>query len=231
MESTNKPAQQQENSAESRTLQIDFTWKNWKSLISEKDDQQSKPIYVVDYKTFKPHLIFKSAVDDSTIGSGTLHAISINAECDVHGKPIKLSALKRFKTEYTHLSYAFSNTESPVPMTWTSTSDFKNWDFICLDEQQIPVAKFSAHVWALKKLGNIEFLGPKAVSDAARDEIVITGTTLFYCMLLRSTNILSLFGAMFHRPGHDDKEISKIGSDDNETRQVSLDSKGSGGTM
>ncbi|KAF2178158.1 hypothetical protein K469DRAFT_456224, partial [Zopfia rhizophila CBS 207.26] len=196
-----KNPQQQENSAQGCTLQVDFSWKKFKSLITEKDDPQSKPIYIVDYKTFKPHLVFKSAADDSTFASGTLHHISINADCEIRGQPVTLKALKRFKTEYTHLSHAFSNNDAPVPMTWTSTSGFKTWDFICLDTQQMPVAKFSANAWAVKKVGNIEFLGSKAAtSDAVRDEIVVTGLTLFYCMVLRSSSILSFFGAIFSRP-------------------------------
>jgi hypothetical protein len=61
-------------------------------------------------------------------------------------------------------------------MTWTSSGGcFKTWDFVCMDEQQIPVAKFSANLWAIKKVGRIEFLGLKADSDAVRDEIVVTG--------------------------------------------------------
>ena len=65
----------------------------------------------------------------------------------------------------------------------------------------MPVAKFSANGLAVKKVGNIEFLRPKANSPVARDEIVVTGLTLFYCMLLRSSSILSFFGAIFARPG------------------------------
>ena len=65
----------------------------------------------------------------------------------------------------------------------------------------MPVAKFSANIWALQKVGNIEFLGDKADSKEAREEIVVTGLTLFYCMCLRTNNILNLFGAIFSRPG------------------------------
>jgi len=203
--------QQPESISQSRTLQVDFTWKKWKALISEKDDPAAKPVYIIDFP-FKtaPSLVVKSAADDSTIGTGTLRPISINASCELHGSPIELTAQKRFKTQYTHLSHSFSDTDAPVPMHWTSSSGFTTWDFICLDQNQLPVAKFSASVWAVKKIGNIEFLGEKAMSDAARDEIVVTGFTLYCCMLLRCNSVLSLFGAVFSRPGHDDK--GKLGS-------------------
>lgn len=96
-------------------------------------------------------------------------------------------------------------------MTWTSSCGLKTWDFICLDEQKMPVAKFSANIWGLKKVGYITFMGSSTpgahaaggnVSDAVREEIVVTGLTLFYCMVLRTNSVLSLFGAIFSRPGH-----------------------------
>lgn len=214
MEFSPEIPEQQESSVQGRTLQVDFSWKKFKALITENDDSQSKPIYIVDFKAFKPHLVFKSAVDNSSFASGTLHPISINADCEVRGQLIALKALKRFKTEYTHLSYAFSDTDTPVPMTWITTSSFKTWDFICLDTQHMPVAKFSANIWAVSKVGKIEFVGSRAASsDAIRDEIVVTGLTLFYCMMLRTSSILSLFGAIFSRPGRDDKNMPTAASE------------------
>ena len=188
------------------TLQVDFSWKKFKALITSKDDKNSKPLYIVNFRAFSPHLVFEIASDKSTFGTGTLHAISIDADCDLRGRHIKLKALKRFKTSYTHLSHAYSDTEDPVPMTWTTDCNLKTWDFICLDGNQLPVAKFSANIWALKAIGNIDFMGPKAGSQEVRDEIVVTGLTLFYCMALRTNSVLSLFGALIAKPGHLEKE-------------------------
>jgi hypothetical protein len=202
MEPTPDIVREQQSSAPSRTLQIDFTWRKWKYLITEKDDPQAKPISVVNFKFFKPHLVFTSAADGTKFGSGTIHPVSIDADCETRGRPTKIKALSRFKTRYMHQSHAFSNTDTPVPMTWTTTWDLKTWNFICLDPQQTPVAKFSANIWALKKIGYIEFLGSEAdISDAAREEIVVTALTLFYCMIIRCNNILNLFGAIISKPG------------------------------
>jgi hypothetical protein len=204
-------AQQQvikQTPSENSSLKVDFSWKKFKVLISKEDDPQSKMVYLVDCNLSKPHLLFKSAPNDAVFGKSNLHAISIDADCEISGQPVTLKAMKRFKTEYSHLSHAFSDTDKPVRMTWTSSSDFKTWDFICLDEQQNPVAKYSANVWAVKKVGRIEFLGPKATNEAARQEIVIVGFTLFYLMLLRMNSLLSFFGAIFSKPGYDDKEGS-----------------------
>ncbi|KAH7145563.1 hypothetical protein B0J13DRAFT_443460 [Dactylonectria estremocensis] len=187
-------------------LQVDFSWKKFKALVSEHGKPKD-PIYVIDYQSFRsPNLIFKSTADDKIIGSGTLHAVSINAKYEVNGEKGTLKALRRFKTEYTHLSRAFSDGGGPIPMRWTTTWDFKTWNFICLDEQEIPVAKFSANAWATHRIGNLEFMGPKATSQAARDEIMVVALTLLYCMMLRVNSLLSLIGACFARPGPLPKE-------------------------
>ncbi|KAL8776281.1 MAG: hypothetical protein Q9213_008328 [Squamulea squamosa] len=191
------------NTTHHPTLQVDYTWRKWKAYISDRSDP-SKPLYIVHYKFWsKECIIVKSATDDTTVGTGTLHVFSINPTYSLHGRKGTIKALKRWVTSYTHLSYAYASSPDgpPVTMTWTSTSNFKTWDFVCLDEQQMPVAKFSANLWALKKIGNIEFLGDKATSETVRDEIVVTGLTLMYCMVLRTSSILSFFGAIFARTG------------------------------
>ncbi|KAL8720195.1 MAG: hypothetical protein Q9181_007950 [Wetmoreana brouardii] len=192
-----------ESSPSHPTLQADFTWRKWQAVISDRSNP-SKPIYIVHYRPFaiSSQIVFKSATDDTTVGTGTLHAFSINADYKLHGRKGQIKALKRWKTAYTHLSSAYSDTDTSLTaMTWASSSNFKTWDFICLDSQQMPVAKFSANLWAVKKIGQIEFLGPKATSAAVRDEIVVTGLTLMYCMVLRTSSLLSFFGAIFARPG------------------------------
>ncbi|KAL8838544.1 MAG: hypothetical protein Q9170_002086 [Blastenia crenularia] len=188
---------------ESSTLQVDYSWKKWQALITSLSNPTEK-LYTVHYQAImSPHLTVKSTISQEIIGTGTLHPISINAKYTIHNRPGVLKALKRWKTSYTHLSYAFAPTldSSPATMTWTSGSNFKTWDFICLDEQQVPVAKFSANLWTLKKIGNIEYLGPKANSQAAREEIIVVGLLLAYTMILRTTSILSFVGAIFARPG------------------------------
>ncbi|OJD26534.1 hypothetical protein ACJ73_02077 [Blastomyces percursus] len=208
----------QQNTAEDLTLQVDFSWQRFKSLITNKDDPQasSSPLYIIHHKAIKPHLTFKSATDNTTFATGSLHAFSIDAECEIRGRSTTLKALKRFKTEYMHRSYAFAtnNGAEPVRLTWTGSCGLKTWDYICLDEKQMPVAKFSANIWAVKKIGTITFLGSNipsvrdtgAVSDALREEIVVTALTLFYCMVLRTNSVLSLFGAVFSRPGRHDEQ-------------------------
>jgi hypothetical protein len=208
-------AQQSNNNSPNLTLAVDFSWRNLRARITDKNDSEQKSLYFVDFKTFKPNLVFKRGnEEESKFATGTLHSVSINADCEIGGKPIQLKARKRFHTEYMHQSLTYPNTAAPVPLSWTSDADFKTWDFICLDPQQNPVAKFSTNVWATKKVGNIEFMGPKgAVDKAFIDEIVVTGLTLWNCMALRTMSILSFFGALFSRPGPIEQEMPKGSSE------------------
>ncbi|KAJ5619086.1 hypothetical protein N7510_003070 [Penicillium lagena] len=192
---------------QSSILKVDFAWSKFKGLITDANDPHSKPLYIVGFQMLlPPHLTFKSGETDTTVGTGTLHAVDISPDYELNGFKGTIKAQKRFKTAYTHQSHAYSNTDSPVTMTWTSNSGFKTWDFVCMDENQIAVAKFSANMWAVKKVGQIEFLGPKANDPAVRDEIVVTGVTLAYCMWLRVNNVFNLVGSIFLRPDHDKKE-------------------------
>ena len=193
--------QQVQQPPENYTLQVDFAWRKYKVLITEKTDT-SKPLYIADCHNFrKPHLVFKRQ-DGSTFGTGSLQVIGINADCELDGNPMLIKALKRWTTKYEHISHTLKNEDgSPVRLTWSSSSGWKNWDFICSDEQGHAVAKFSGHIWAVKKFADIEFPTP-TVDDALREEIVVAGTTLYNEMILRVNNIGNLVGAVFARPGH-----------------------------
>ncbi|OQE46387.1 hypothetical protein PENCOP_c001G05854 [Penicillium coprophilum] len=202
MTSSNTP-QYIQTSSKTPTFKVDFTWKKWKALVSDANNPDSGPLYTVHFPfSFGTTMVFKKAPDEEVIGNSKLNLVSINAEYELRGQKAHLLAQKRWRTVYTHRSLNFSDTESPVTMTWTSDAGFKNWDFVCVDEQQMPVAKFTANCWGVTKIGKIEFSGPKADNRAAQEEIMVTGITLFYCMMLRCNNVFNLFGAIFARPGH-----------------------------
>lgn len=189
--------------SKSAAFTVDFTWKKWKGIVSDVNNP-SDALYTIHYSPFSlaANMVFKKAPGEEVIGIGKLNAVSINADYELRGQKAHLLAQKRWKTVYTHRSLNFSDTESPVTMTWTSDCGFKTWDFVCVDDQQMPVAKFSANAWGMTKIGKIEFMGPKADDRAAQEEIMVTGITLFYCMMLRCNNIFNFFGAVFARPGH-----------------------------
>lgn len=187
--------------SQSQALLVDMAWKKLKFLIKDANNPEATPLYNVALQmVMAPHLRFKAIEGNGMereVRSGTVHTFSISPDYELYGQPATLKAQKRFSTYYTHMSTVFSDTDEPVKMTWTSNTDFKGWDFICVDHNQNPVAKFSANLWAVKKFGKIELLGPKAFDPAARDEIVVLAVTLFYCMYLRVNNPFNLLGSAF----------------------------------
>ncbi|KAF2716229.1 hypothetical protein K431DRAFT_289585 [Polychaeton citri CBS 116435] len=201
-------------SSQTSSLRVDFTWRKGAARISEPE-QPDDAVYIADLRLIKaPHMVVKRVTDDRVIGSGSLSAVSINASYEIGDQKHKLQAAKRLKTEYTHLSHAYSSSESPVAMTWKSKANFKTWDFICVDEQQQPVARFTSNIWYVKKVGNIEFLGPKANDQAAREEILIVGLTLYNMMLLRINNPLNLLGMIPNPKPFNSNNASAAGDKD-----------------
>lgn len=197
MDQTNATSLPHAVTSQSRTLAVDFTWRKLRTLITDTNESNPTPLYTVDCNIITNNLTFKTPQNDQIIGTGDVHAISISPDYQLHGVKGTLKAQKRLRTVYTHMSTTFSTTGAPAKMTWMSKSGFKTWDFICVDEQQQPVARFSANMWAIKKVGKIELLGSKALEEAARDEIVVVGFTLYYCWVLRVNNPLNLLGSAF----------------------------------
>lgn len=190
-------------------LSVDFGWRKFKSLLSDENTPNAKPLYILEYKLAKKRLNFKRYDTEELFGVGDLGLVSIDADYEVHGRKDQIVAQKRLVTSYAHRSTAASTTDNPVTLNWYSDSDFTKWDFICCDEQQLPVAKLTMNIWGLKKLGRIEFMGPMAHSQELQEEIIVTSLTLAYQMALRTGNLLNLAGALFARPGHEPKVRSK----------------------
>ena len=186
------------------TLQVDFAWSKFRNTISEKSSTgQLTPVYIQHFRPTKPQLRFDSADTNTQFATGTIKTISIAADCVIHGITVPLKPLKRWKTQYNYLSTTLSpNGSTPAPVTWITNSSLKIWDFICLDANQLPIAKFSVNIWALKQVGNFHFDKSAAeVSRAVRDEVVVMGLTLFYVMAVRMNNPLHLLGSAFAKPG------------------------------
>ncbi|KAF3389342.1 hypothetical protein F1880_003343 [Penicillium rolfsii] len=217
-----------EASSLSRTLAVDFQWLKFKTFITDANESNPTPLYTIDCNIITNNLTFKTPHNGQTIGTGSVHAISISPDYQLHGVKGTLKAQKRLHTVYSYMSTTFSDTGAPVQMTWTSKSGFKTWDFICVDENQQPVARFSANMWAVKKFAKIEMLGPKALDDAARDEIVVVGFTLYYCWILRVNNPFNLLGSAFlskEKPETVDhiEKVGKTRPPPVEQRQAKLD--------
>ncbi|KAI4666936.1 uncharacterized protein J4E88_010357 [Alternaria novae-zelandiae] len=182
------------------TLQVDFAWSKFRNVVASKGvDQQLTPLYVQHFRPAKPQLRFERASDQTIIAKGTIHSFSISGDCIIHGQEVILKPLKRWKTKYNYLSHALGG----IPITWTANSTMKVWDFVCINSAtQESIAKFSVNLWAMKQVGNFYFEETEEeVTEALRDEVVVTGLTLLYLMMTRMNNPIHLLGAAFAKPG------------------------------
>lgn len=200
------PAQQptsQPASAPTR-LRLDFQWLKFKTYISDEKDKK-KRLYTLHYRPLTPQLRFRNNATQQIFGTGGLHFLSVDADYDIHGREDVMVAQKRWGLTYSFRSMALSTNGLPVTLHWVSESGFKNWDFVCVDEQQMPLAKFTTNIWGMKHIASIEFTGPMANSQAFREEVIVTGTTLSYCAALRATSLSGLASTLASDPAHDKK--------------------------
>jgi len=193
--------------ADPNTLKVDFHWRARSAKLTPltaADD--AAPAYVMLSRFFHmPNLVFKrgglkgevfATAANQFVAIDSTYTLGAPGETDRPKQEIR--AAKRLVTEYTHQSYNYNAAGStgPATMTWKTTANLKNWDFVCCDEQMVPVARFHSNVWYLKKVGLLEFMGPKAADPAAREEIIVVALTIYHQMLLRMNNVLNLLGAI-----------------------------------
>ena len=177
---------------------VDFSWMKFKGIIT--DSKTNAHIMDIDCKGMtKPQLKFKTSQNE-IFGTASFNTVSIHVECEIRGRVKRIQAMKRWATEYTYLSDAFAHKiDSPVPMFWTSSSGFKHWDFILLDSNKEPVARFHSNIWCISKLGFLEFMGD--YSAETKEEICITACTVYYNTLVRMNNVFQFFGAFGAKTG------------------------------
>jgi hypothetical protein len=199
-------------------LEFEFSWSKFSSFIYTPSDH-TKPLYSVGFKTLKSRITFKNA-NGEFFGSGYLPGISIDTNCTIHGKELKLQAQKRWSFRYEYISNVFTKGENgegkPQTMTWVCETGLKFWDYVLLDSKQMPVARFRANMWGIKRIGWLELLGEVKEREELRDEVVVTGITLFYLTVVRVNSLPSVFGAIFASPRKTVKGKDKIGDDDKE---------------
>ena len=196
---------QNEPQNQNLTLKVDYVWSKFCNTISEKNGDQLQPLFIQHFRATKPNLRFESAADGSAFATSVIHHFSIRTECVIRGQELKIQPLSRLKTRYNYLSQVLAPTPdaAPVPITWVTETSKKTWDFVCLDPNQLPIARFSVNIWAPDASGQLPTTRSQStrITDAVRDEILVTGMTLLYVMMVRMNNPLSLLGAAFAKTG------------------------------
>lgn len=174
------------NDAQVHTLHV--AYKNWKSttaLVTSSDP--SNILYTVDFPTItKSRMRFTAAGSENPYAEAKFHCLSSKIDLTIHHQTTELKRKRLWGSTYEWSSPAFGG----CTMSWMSKSRFNALDFVCVNEQQLPVARYrkEGSCWSpksWKNLGSVEFLGP--IERAAQDEILVTALAMVY-VVMQSTN-------------------------------------------
>ncbi len=108
----------------------------------------------------------------TTIGTLTFRALTTRIDSTVHKSPIALTAHGILKPSYTWSSPA----QRGVAMTWKGGKS--SFELLCLDGDEVAVARFLFSRWSVKKCGSLEILDTEAEGGGFMDVIVVTGLAL-----------------------------------------------------
>ncbi|KAK5082501.1 hypothetical protein LTR70_008387 [Exophiala xenobiotica] len=155
----------------SRTLEIQHQGK-LSSSIDVRDVGNSRPLYTIKTKTFKPQLTFTSCSDNQTLAIVEHHNFSRKIDITLRGQSTTIKPERKPKSTYTYTS----PTTSAV-LTWK----FDRWtsmDMVCLDERGMALARFRYAEWTMTKLGTLEIVGHAAAGGQMFEELVVTCVTV-----------------------------------------------------
>ena len=162
-------------------LYVDYKWKKLQNVLRESSDTTTEPLYVIKYNFIRsPNMVFSIQPEDRIIGTSTLKPTKLPERCILNDKPLDLTRIGAgLASKFEYSSQILTNASGgSMKMTWISASAWAERELHCLDEQSNGVARFLVDTWNFKRAGVIEFLNRSSVSDALRDEIVVTAMTL-----------------------------------------------------
>jgi hypothetical protein len=216
-------------------LQVNFSWRKNTILVTEPGNDT--PRYVARMSPWTMKSVFRTGTSAAQIlnaeteakiqdldfapedifGTSRVSAFKIDCEANVRGRDVRVSAAKRLVTRYNYPSMAYSDDPAkPAIMTWKSNSKWKFLDMDLKDENDQLVARFNPRYFGMRKVAAIEMFGPKAWDQKAIEEIIVTGLTLYVCMVYRSSSWVPLIGAMVARPGKDYKVTEQQAREEHE---------------
>lgn len=234
LSSANEP-QLDERRLGHRTLQVNFSWRKYTTIITETGSDI--PLYFAKYNPITMKTVFKTgqaaaklmasdtdadsinleAENDDVIGNSRVKVFHIDCPTTVRGRSVALSAASRIMTRYNYSSLAFaSDPLKPAVMTWKCNSKIKVFDFDLLDEQEQTVARYNTKYLGVKKYATIELFGPNAWDSLATEEVIVTGLTMYFCMIYRVSSPVPLVGALVSRGGKDFKVTEKEAQEEHE---------------
>ena len=165
------PPQPHHTQAPFRTLHI--MYENWcMNGIRIHDTDKSTLLYTLKRHLRTPHLTLESASSAATVGTAILHFHTSRVDITVNEAAVSMTSHGFWQKSYKWSSPALEG----ATVTWKCNNS--NLDLVCVDEQEIAIARFRYSNWSLKKCGSFEILGPKAGTVQLTEEMLVTGLAL-----------------------------------------------------
>ena len=134
------------------------------------DEDKGTLLYEMDLRNRRPQITVRRAEpNNETVGTVNFHPLNRKVDLQVHDQSFRLKS-KNWK--YCDLQWE-SAPFGGQTLTWQRQTMWVVLDHLLLDENNLPVAKFSP-TCSMKKAGRIELMDG-GMSQEQLDEVVITG--------------------------------------------------------
>lgn len=159
------------------------------------DTDKSTCLYDYTLKCRKPQVTIRNHDSGNEVGKLEFSTWTRKMHAEVDGTDFDLTnrALKSWKScDVEYQSQAFGQ-----KMTWKRSTIWVLVTITLLDENQLPIAKFTP-VTARKKLGRIEFMGDRELTQEQIDEVVFTGMSVMqdtYFWTTQNAGVVAASGA------------------------------------
>ena len=119
----------------------------------------------------KPHMIIKSGATHRAVGTVTFHRMSPVIDLEIHHHTIPLLRLGLFTS-----AHRFESPTSRSPLKWKRDGLESEGNMLCVDGQQVLIARFERSRRAKRKGG--KFLISPGVEGRLMDEVVVSGLAM-----------------------------------------------------
>ena len=135
------------------------------------DEDKVTLLYEIEIRSHRPNMTFRRpALNNSIIGTVRFHPLTRAIEAEVNNHSFKLKGKNWTSCDLQWNSPAFGGRV----LTWKRQTLWVVLETILMDENKMPLARFSPSSWSMKKAGTIDLVDG-GIGQEAMDEIVITG--------------------------------------------------------
>lgn len=136
-------------------------------------------IYEVEHRYRKPTFSLNN-IQGQPIGTANSSKFTMRMEMSISGRDFELTPRHKISSDVSYVSPAFGG----QTLTWEHGRSWTHVEYVLLDANAVPIAKFrGGSCWKCLPWGNFgdfEVFHGRTLTDAQRDEVIATGTTLAY---------------------------------------------------